>query len=72
MEEDVPYWNWCQKAKRTGHWIKKNIFWALEHYPLLLQSPYHTYGLPMRGRCSLLSLGSKGQMSSALVIEVEI
>jgi hypothetical protein len=37
-----------------------------------LESLYHTYGLPMGERCSLLNLGSKNQRSSALNIEVQI
>jgi hypothetical protein len=37
-----------------------------------VESPYHTYELPMGGRCSLLNLESKGQRSSTLDIEVEI
>jgi hypothetical protein len=47
-------------------------FLAVERYCSHLESLYHTYGLPMGGRCSLLNFGSKGQRSSALDIEVAI
>jgi hypothetical protein len=47
-------------------------FRALDHYPYHLESPYHTYGLYIGGRSSLLILRSKGQRSSALDIKVEI
>jgi hypothetical protein len=50
----------------------KYEFRALDHYLYHLESPYHTYRLPMGGRCSLLILRSKGQRSSALDIKVEI
>jgi hypothetical protein len=49
-----------------------NGFRALECYPYHRESPYHRYRLPMGGRCSLLILKSKGQMSSTLDIKVEI
>ena len=51
---------------------RRNGFRALDSYPYHLESPYHTYGLPIGGRCSLLILRSKGQRSSALDIKVEI
>jgi hypothetical protein len=51
---------------------RRNGFRALDHYPYHLESPYHTYGLPIGGRYSLLILRSKGQRSSGLDIKVEI
>ena len=51
---------------------RRNGFRALDHYPYYLESPYHTYGLPIGGRCTLLILRSKGQRSSELDIKVEI
>jgi hypothetical protein len=53
--------------------IKAEIgFRALECYGFHLDTPYHTYGLPMEGRSSLLNVESKGQGSSALDIEVNM
>jgi hypothetical protein len=51
---------------------RRNSFRALECYPYHLESPYHAYGLPMGGKCSLFFFRSKGQRSSALDIKVEI
>jgi hypothetical protein len=47
-------------------------FSGSRHYHYHLESPYHTYKLPMGGKYSLLKLGWKGQSSSALDIEVAI
>jgi hypothetical protein len=38
---------------------RRNGFQALDHYPYYLESPYHTYRLPIGGRSSLLILRSK-------------
>jgi hypothetical protein len=46
-----------------------NGFRALDHYPYHLESPYHSYRLPIGGRSSLLILRSKGQRSGALDIK---
>jgi hypothetical protein len=49
-------------VKGQAHWTLEwsgKTFWALEHYPFHLESPYHTFRLPMGGRCSLSKLGSK-------------
>jgi hypothetical protein len=51
---------------------RRNGFQALDHYPYHLETPYHTYRLPIGGRSSLLILRSKGQSSGALDIKVEI
>jgi hypothetical protein len=52
--------------------FRRNGFRALDTYPYHLESPYHTYRLPIGGKSSLLILRSKGQRSSALDIKVEI
>jgi hypothetical protein len=47
-------------------------FRASECYPFHLETQYHTYGLPIGGRCFLSNLGSKGQSPSALDNEIAI
>ena len=73
-KEDVPYWFWGQKFKGQAHWTSKSecSLQALDCYTYHLESPYHTYRLPMGWRCALLILRSKDQRSSILDIEVEI
>jgi hypothetical protein len=62
------YWNRVVRPSVC----RRNGFRALDHYPYHLESPYHTYRLPIGGRSSLLILRSKGERSSALDIKVEI
>jgi hypothetical protein len=66
------YWNRVVCLSVHPSVCRRNGFRALEHYPYHLESPYHTYGLPIGGGCFLLILRSKGQRSSALDIKVEI
>jgi hypothetical protein len=59
-------------TRRSNHcttqatWYRNRIlFLALERYLSDLESPYHTYGLPMGGRCFLSNLGSKSNVKRA-------
>ena len=63
-EENVPYRIQGQKVSGQAHWTSKQKygFLGLECYAFHLETPYHTYGLPMEGRCSLLNLGVKRSM----------
>jgi hypothetical protein len=58
MEEDALCRIWGQKDKG--------------HYAFHLETLYHTYGLLVEGRCSLLNLGSKGQIHWTLKWEYGI
>ena len=59
-EKDVLYWIWSQNVKGQVHWTlkKEYCFRALECYAFHLETPYHTYRLPIEGRWSILNLGS--------------
>jgi hypothetical protein len=66
-EEDIiPYQIWGQNVKGQVLWISKLKYalQALVCYPFHLKTLYHTYGLPMEGRCFLSNLGSNCQRSA--------
>ena len=63
LGEDVAYWFWSQKVKGQGHnaLITENGNLRIIAFPLHLSSWNFLHRLPMRWRCTLLILGSKGQ-----------